>query len=337
MQEAIARITAMAEEYEQRTRTFPGVIRHRLPFYLFTEKDDYHDAGGMPGSAGVFMGNKLMALVSNGSTAQTWAVVQHEGFHQFVAAKIGYGIPVWVNEGMAEYFSHAVFTGDQFATGLIPPWRLARVKTRMKAGAFKPLEEMMAMSYSEWSDDLQGANYDQAWSMVYFLAHGDDGRYERVFNNFLRDVSRKMQWRRAWDKNFGPDVSAFEQRWRAYWQGLADDPTASGRAEAVVRTVTNFYARALSQRQRFDSFDAFQQAAEAGELRSHPKQALPPSLLERALEQGAELGTWSLRKKRGWRWLVCTAADGTVYEGRFKIRSRQVQEVTVDTRPGRGR
>ena len=51
--EAAARMTRMAEEYHDRTRSFAGVIRHKFPFYLFRNEADYHAAGGMPGSAGV--------------------------------------------------------------------------------------------------------------------------------------------------------------------------------------------------------------------------------------------------------------------------------------------
>src|SRR3954451_20416958 len=55
VQEAILRMTRMAEEYHERTKEFSGVIRNKFPFYLFTRPEDYYAAGGMAGSAGVFM------------------------------------------------------------------------------------------------------------------------------------------------------------------------------------------------------------------------------------------------------------------------------------------
>src|SRR5687768_3172257 len=61
VREAAIRMTKMFEEYRERTRAFSGQARKKLPFYLFRKAEDYYPAGGIPGSAGVFMGEKLMA------------------------------------------------------------------------------------------------------------------------------------------------------------------------------------------------------------------------------------------------------------------------------------
>ena len=102
--EAAARMTKMAEEYHARTRDFSGDIREKLDFYLFKNPDDYMAAGGKPGSAGFFAGDRLLAIASNDIDGETWHVVQHEGFHQFAHAVIGGELPIWVNEGLADYF-----------------------------------------------------------------------------------------------------------------------------------------------------------------------------------------------------------------------------------------
>lgn len=39
VREAAVRLTAMAEEYHQRTKGFSGTIRKRFPFYLFAKAD----------------------------------------------------------------------------------------------------------------------------------------------------------------------------------------------------------------------------------------------------------------------------------------------------------
>jgi len=72
--------------------------------------------------------------------------VQHEGFQQFIHAAGGGHIPIWINEGLAEYFGEALFTGDGYVVGLIPPQRLARGKQRIQQGQFKSLRKMMLMS-----------------------------------------------------------------------------------------------------------------------------------------------------------------------------------------------
>jgi len=122
--EAEIRMTKMAEEYHARTVAFSGQVTQRLPFYLFRNADDYYAAGAPAGSAGAFIvdasGERLMAIAGEQTDAQTWHVVQHEGFHQFAHAVIHGDLPMWVNEGIAEYFGEGLFTGDNFITGLVP-------------------------------------------------------------------------------------------------------------------------------------------------------------------------------------------------------------------------
>ena len=92
----------------------------------------------MPGSAGVYMRSdgepRLMGVAGELENAFTWHLIQHEGFHQFAAAVIGGDRPVWVNEGLAEYFGEAIFTGDGFIAGIIPQWRLKRIRAELSAG-----------------------------------------------------------------------------------------------------------------------------------------------------------------------------------------------------------
>ncbi|MDQ3440250.1 MAG: hypothetical protein M3478_07860, partial [Planctomycetota bacterium] len=105
--EAELRMTRMAEEYRRRTSDFSGEIRKKLPFYLFKREADYHAAGGTPNTAGEYNPNTLTLMAfagDDGPNLQTWHAVQHEGFHQFADQVIGRGLPIWANEGLAEYF-----------------------------------------------------------------------------------------------------------------------------------------------------------------------------------------------------------------------------------------
>jgi len=111
--------------------------------------------------------------------------VQHEGFHQFAHAVIRGELPPWVNEGIAEYFGESIFTGDAFVTGIIPPFRLKRVQSEIQTNRFKSVKSMMLLSHQQWNSEMEIENYDQAWSMVHFLAQGENGRYQTAFVNFM--------------------------------------------------------------------------------------------------------------------------------------------------------
>ncbi len=288
--EAVARMTRMADEYHDRTRSFAGQIRHKFPFYLFKSEADYHAAGGMKGSAGVFVGSsdgtgKLMAVAGEHITPYTWHTVQHEGFHQFAHAVIGGDIPTWLNEGLAEYFGEGLYTGDGFVTGVVPPWRLQRLKQEITAGQLKTARAIMAVTPGQWAAELDIQNYDQAWSMVHFLVHGDDGKYAPAFAQCIRQLSAGKSFDVAWAATIG-SADGFDDRWKAYWLGQPRSPTHDLYVRAQVATLTSFLARATAQRQAFADLKAFVHAADAGKLKAAPDDWLPPSLLTEALRTG---------------------------------------------------
>jgi len=171
--------------------------------------------------------------------------------------------------------------------------------------------------------------------MVHFLAHAGNGKYRRAFDGFIRDVSRGKPWERAWVRSLGTQVDGFEDRWREYWENLPDAPTADLYAQATFATMNSFYARAFSQRQFFDTAEEFLEAAAVGDLKAHPDDWLPPTLLTEALKRVEEAGTWSIKKRGHRKALVCVTERGTELVGNFKLGNRRVRSVGVDVRHGR--
>jgi len=253
--EAQLRITRMYEEYQRRTAGFAAAqVKEKFPFFLFRKEADYQAAGGPPKSAGVYQesrdGKRLMAIAGYRTNDYTWSVVQHEGFHQFVAATIKADLPIWVNEGLAEYFGEAQWTGDGFVSGLINPARMDDVRLGIRR-SFKPFKDLMTLSDDEWIRDLNAANYDEAWSMVHFLANADNGRYQPSFVKFMTAVSKGVDGQQAWTDVFGKDVGGFQQQYAKWWLDQPEDPTRVGYLKVMVQTYTSFLARATILRNTF--------------------------------------------------------------------------------------
>jgi hypothetical protein len=335
--EIVLRADLMVVEYSARTRAFARTLNQRLPLYVYSRSEDYLAAGALPGSAGMFMaqgdgGGRLLVLAGPQVGEQTWDTLKHEGFHQFVHAVIGGDIPVWVNEGLAEYFGAGIFTGDGYITGVVPPGRLRQLRLLLSEGKMRPLRDMMLTRHEEWNSNLSVVNYLQAWSMVHFLAHANP-RYEQAFNQFILDVSRGMQWEAAWRNRFGADVASFERRWREYWTALEPSASLPLYQRGVVHTLTNYYARAASQKQTFESADAFFKAAKGGELRAHEQDWLPPSLLEHNLVLAGQMGNWTIDPRR--RTLACRTNDGSVLTGSFQLNGRRVKPSGVSVKVSR--
>lgn len=329
IREARLRIELMAEEYYQRTKSFSGRISKRLPFYLFRKQEDYLAAGGTPGTGGVFTGDRLMAIAGEKTGKRTWHIVQHEGFHQFVAEVIRGKIPIWVNEGLAEYFGEGIFTGDGFITGVVPQDRLERVRKLIRDDRAKSVRMMMKTQHSDWNLELTGENYDQAWSMVHFLAHAENGKYQKPFTAFMKAVSNGTEHQTAWEASFGRGTAAFEDAWKRYWLEMPDNPSADKYAEATTAILTSFLGRAISQKQKFADAEAFLKAARAGELKAHREDWLPPSLLERALNTAEKVGEFSLELEGKLPRLVCVTAGGTRIVGQFRLKGARIGDVNV--------
>lgn len=330
-EEVLVRMTAMVDEYLDRTRDFSGKIHEKLPFLLFREGKDYYAAGGMAGSAGVFDGRRLMAIAGKKLGESTWHVVQHEGFHQFAAAVIGGDMPIWLNEGMAEYFGQAYFTGDGFQSGLMPDWRSKRIKSEINGGKFKTVRQMMALSHQQWNAEMDVTNYDQAWSMVQFLAHAENGKYQKAFAGFMIALNRGTQWPKAWQANFG-SADGMEEKWKAYWLGLPDNPSLDLYARAITSSLTSLLARGVSQKQSYADFAELRKAIESKSVPAHKSNTLPASfnkdtleIVDVLLERGVTFELVSDKKKQ--QTVNCTLKDGTILTGSFKLSGKRVSGV----------
>jgi hypothetical protein len=340
VREAAARMTAMAETYHRRTKGFAGTIRSRLPFYVFANPADYYDAGGPAGSAGVFMvrGGKgrLMAIGTARLGGHLWHVVQHEGFHQFAWYVISRNLPVWVNEGLAEYFGEALWTGDDYVTGVIPAGRATAVKRLIREDQMLPFKDMLTMTAETWRDRLSSRNYRQAWSMVHFFVHADDGRYRKALSRYVGDIARGRDALKAFARRFGRDLEKLQKRYADWWTSLPADPTPGLRTEATVATLTSFLARTRIARVTVQSAEEFFDAAREGRIavdgRDHPRLWLPASLARRAVGRAEKLGDWSLEDGRVLR---LRRPDGTVFTGTYKIEAGRPRVSVAVEKPAR--
>jgi len=331
--EVLQRMEAMVDEYLVRTRDFSGKIRSKMPFMVFRHEADYLANGGPSGTAGVFDPNKqvLMAIAGEKLSMDTWHVIQHEGFHQFAFNVIGGDLPIWVNEGLAEYFGEAVYTGDGFVSGAIPGFRLERVQDEIKSKKFISLDEMMGMSHRTWNAEMKIENYDQAWSMVQFLAHGDNGKYQKTFANYMIQVGRGIQSKRAWDSTFGSSAG-FEQRWTDFWAGLPKNPTLNVYSRAATQMLASYAGRAAGQKQTFKDVDELVAAIKDSSIKIGPQDTLPKTLGEECTGLFGGLkkagATFTLQttpapsaaSRSPGGFVKCTLSDGATITANFRTR-----------------
>jgi hypothetical protein len=224
---------AVYERFAQRFASYqPEPAAGRMPLYLFRTRGQYRaflEAHGIAaeGSGGMFfITHRLQGLatwVEGRDRRQTFGTLQHEGFHQFAWHHLGRNLPTWVNEGLAQYFEDAVLLERGMHLGLADPPRMALVRDALTYGYALDTAELMRTTHRDWSHSLthQASRsellYAQAWSLVYYLIHGDDGRYLRSFEVYLRLISDGEDADDSFRAAFGYGaLTALDRRWRAF-------------------------------------------------------------------------------------------------------------------------
>jgi len=221
-------------EYRRRLSGFECDLNERFRVVVYKERADY-DANvpkSLAGSTGAFMsGSKTLATYLGERTREeAFRTLYHEGFHQFMFRCIARKCPLWVNEGLAEYFAEATWNGRGFETGQVPPERLTVVQKGIRTKEFLPFKRLFAMKTDAWLSHLRidrsraSLQYSQAWSIVHFLIHGDHGRHRQKLLGYLQDIARGMNEETAFERNFGANLAGFEKGWQRYVMNLKPSP-----------------------------------------------------------------------------------------------------------------
>ncbi|MCK4374061.1 MAG: DUF1570 domain-containing protein, partial [Candidatus Brocadiae bacterium] len=129
------------KEYSARFREY-GRVTEQFNVAVFRTEEGYlkEVPPQVRGSTGVFVSSKkLLAAHCQGRTVEeVLRTLYHEGFHQFMYSCITPDSPLWVNEGLAEYFAESTWNGKGFSTGQVPGARLRRVQDAIEDRSYIP-------------------------------------------------------------------------------------------------------------------------------------------------------------------------------------------------------
>jgi hypothetical protein len=84
-------------------------------------------------------------------------VLRHETTHQFVGQFIGNRCPIWLNEGLGEFFKYSQFSGGQLTTGQVPGRVLRSLQAALDNDSFISVSKMLARTSKEWVDEVKAA------------------------------------------------------------------------------------------------------------------------------------------------------------------------------------
>ncbi len=224
--------------FSKQFRALRGKKQRPQNLYLLRSHQDYQQTlrelgFDGTGTGGVFFwGDRtgLATWVEGKPRNLTLAVLQHEGFHQFAHARLGAELPVWLNEGLAEYFEHAIVVKQKVRTGIIDGDRLDAVRRAVDTNTAIAFDDLLNTTHAQWNGFVTsgvprgGLQYAQSWLIVHFLVHGDNGRYRKVFGNYLVELSNGRDHTTAFRNAFGTlDTAPFAQRWLGFLKKAEPD------------------------------------------------------------------------------------------------------------------
>ena len=174
------RMDAMYDEYAGLLKDFDAPKdAGPLSVYLFATQQEYLEFTRAPrNSCGIFvMGRRsrrgyLASFLEIQGRDGLRRTLQHEAFHQFAYFAIGTDIPVWLNEGIAQIFEEAIWTGDQFWLGQVPPRRVWQLQHDLTFRTLLDLKTFTSITPRQWSGvvdrdaDKAATYYTQAWALA---------------------------------------------------------------------------------------------------------------------------------------------------------------------------
>lgn len=272
--EMAVRMDAMFDEYSRRLAEFtPDREFKVMDVYLFQRKQDYmaFTHNRFPNTGGIFISGRqnLLAgfLESQGRDALR-RVLHHEAFHQFAHVAISPNLPIWLNEGLAQVFEEGLWTGSTFILGQVPPRRLRQLQADIDAGRMVDFEAFLGMSREQWAKNLaddanRGATqYTQAWAMVHFLIHAEDGAFRKRLIEMLKLIHDGKDADTAFRTSFSPNFKGFQKR---FVDWVKDVQPA---AEAVMidrqGVLGDLLISLAEKNQRFTDMNSFRQAVTSG-------------------------------------------------------------------------
>jgi hypothetical protein len=205
------------------------------------DKEQYHQYGGSPSSAGYWnSGSRELVFYEDRSAKKdALRVLNHEAFHQYIHYSCGSIAPhSWFNEGHGDYF--AGFNYSPAAGKFVPAkfsWR-ADIKSILGSGRHVPLQRFVTLTQQEYYAN-GAANYSQGWGFVWFLRQQKNPEWKPILPVYFDTLKR--------------EISKYVDDWKA--QRIADGEPVSDEGPSFIPQEVELNAMEAAVKAAFAGFD----------------------------------------------------------------------------------
>jgi Tfp pilus assembly protein PilF len=209
-------VRRLAREFEQMravfASSFPKLrLNSSAPLLVLAPRDEasmraldpqeWKQKGAKP--AGYFQHGweKQFAVVRLDQVAPgAYQVVYHEYVHTLLHMNFRW-LPVWLDEGLAEFYSNTRFEQSQMLVGA-PSWRVRTLQAR----PLIPVETLLAVNLRSpyyHDEDKVEVFYAESWALTHFLTFGPDMNQGKRLNEFNGLLQQGVDEKKAFEQVFG--------------------------------------------------------------------------------------------------------------------------------------
>jgi tetratricopeptide (TPR) repeat protein len=159
-----------------------GTLRELLPEYW---------AKGHVHPAGIFFGrmNQLeIAVQLDAPGPSPYAAIYHEYYHSLTLPYLP-AMPVWLAEGLADFFGRARVDGQVAYMGEPDPWMIEA----LRQNKLIPLDVLFKVDHaSPYYNETNRTSifYAESWALTHYLVLGDNGRHRPLLMSYLEALSQ---------------------------------------------------------------------------------------------------------------------------------------------------
>jgi tetratricopeptide (TPR) repeat protein len=220
----------IADQFEQFREVFRATLpqfRVELgkPLIIFAVKDEdslklllpaFWETKGHMHPAGFYSPGEeshLVAVRTNLEGEIPYEIVYHEYTHAIMNLNVR-NLPVWLGEGLAEFYGHSVIHQNEIEVGKIASYHLQILQTNRLI----PIETLLtADQHSPYYNENNRASvfYAESWAIVHYLMMDADARKRQLFSKFLSAWESSGDQVQAAQIAFG-DLKSFSKAMDSY-------------------------------------------------------------------------------------------------------------------------
>lgn len=258
---------------------FPRAVHSTLvptTVIVFKSEDSYRPFKPNANVAGYFQSgpdvNYITLTTELSGSQDPFTVIFHEYTHLLINNTTA-NVPLWFNEGLAEYYSTFKITEDIKLTLGAP---ISSHVYRLRESKMLPLRTLFKVDekspyYNE--RDKQSVFYAESWALMHYLILGKQGQRAPQMGNFLQLIAANVPLEQAFQQAFAMSFESMEKELREY---IKQDryPVMTGQLKSKLVVETEMQTAPISEAESH---------AYLGDLLLHSNRADSERYLQKAL------------------------------------------------------